>query len=509
MDRDEAEIAQESAKPIRNTSVGGEHLVYVIYTSGSTGRPKGVCVEHRNLVNYVQGVSERIGLSPGASYATVSTIAADLGNTAVFPALCSGGCLHVISQDRSMDPVLWREYFETHSVDCLKIVPSHLAALIEADDSCAAMLPGKVLVMGGEASSWDLVKRIRTLSPSLRILNHYGPTETTVGVLTYDLGAEQDGAELKSTTVPLGRPLPNSRVYLLNEYLQPVPVGTVGEVYIGGAGVGRGYLNRPELTAERFIRDPFSTDTDARLYKTGDLARMLSDGNIEFLGRADDQVKIRGFRIELGEIESVLVKHPGVREAVILAREDIPGGKHIVAYVVFKAGALSTEQLREHLRHKLPEYMVPGAFVELKRIPLTLNGKVDRTALPAPEARRVEADNYVAPRTPIEGVMAEIWCSALRLDQVGVHASFFALGGHSLMATQVISRIRNTFQVELPLRALFEAPTIAGLAEIIEINRSKSGGNSVQSPLMRSSRSDAITARSRLRNSGSGLWTQP
>ena len=291
--------------------------------------------------------------------------------------------------------------------------------------------------------------------------------ETTVGVLTYDLGGDQSEAKVNSTTVPLGRPLPNIRVYLLNEFQQPAPIRTVGEVYIGGAGVGRGYLNHPQLTADRFIRDPFSANESARLYKTGDLARMLTDGNIEFLGRADDQVKIRGFRIELGEIENVLIGHPEVREAVILAREDVSGEKRLVAYVVFKDNELIGAELREHLRHKLPEYMVPGAFVSIKRLPLTLNGKIDRKALPAPQ-EAAELTAFVAPRNAAEATLAEIWSKLLRRKQVSVEDNFFELGGHSLLATQVISRVRESFRIEIPLRALFECPTVAGLAASIE-----------------------------------------
>ena len=312
--------------------------------------------------------------------------------------------------------------------------------------------------------------RIRTLNPALRIINHYGPTETTVGVLTYDLGGDQLEAKVNSTTAPLGRPLPNIRAYLLNEYLrQPAPIGTVGEVYIGGAGVGRGYLNHPQLTAERFVRDPFSANESARLYKTGDLARMLLDGNLEFLGRADDQVKIRGFRIELGEIESVLVKHPKVREAVILAREDVPGEKRLVAYVVFKDDVLSGAELREHLQHKLPEYMVPGAFVALKRLPLTLNGKVDRKALPAPDGLRLGGEtDYVAPRTPVEELLTGIWSKMLGVEKVGTHDNFFDLGGHSLLVLRVYAALKEATDRNFQLVDLFSYPTIYSLAQHLD-----------------------------------------
>ena len=254
------------------------HLVYVIYTSGSTGRPKGVAVEHGNLLNYVHGIVQRLDLPVGAGYASVSTIAADLGNTTVFAALCSGGCLHLISHERAIDPGLWRAYWRSHSIDCLKIVPSHLDALLGGDKVSPDMLPRKVLVLGGESSSWELISRIFERAPSLRVINHYGPTETTVGVLTYEIATSQKANEVASQSVPLGKPLPNSKAYVLNEYLQAAAIGEIGELYIGGAGVGREYLNQGELSARKFVKDPFSTEPGARIYRTGDMALYLPDG---------------------------------------------------------------------------------------------------------------------------------------------------------------------------------------------------------------------------------------
>jgi acyl carrier protein len=269
--------------------------------------------------------------------------------------------------------------------------------------------------------------------------------------------------------VPLGRPLPNTQIYLLDPHLQPVPVGVAGEIYIGGAGVARGYLNQPELTAERFITNPFSNNPEARLYKTGDLACYQPDGTIEFLGRIDNQVKIRGYRIELGEIEAVLSKHPAVRSTVVLAREDEPGNKRLVAYVVpYQEQASKTAELRHLLQQQLPEYMVPSAFVLLKTLPLTANGKVDRQALPAPDRERPELEEtFVAPRTPAEEVLAGIWAEVLGLERIGIDDNFFELGGHSLLATQVMSRLRTALQVEIPLRQFFDSPTVAGLAAIV------------------------------------------
>lgn len=309
------------------------NLAYVIYTSGSTGRPKGVGIEHRNIVNYVLGVSERLQLQPGMNYATVSTVAADLGNTVIFPALATGGCLHVISQERAESQAMLSDYFKRESIDVLKIVPSHLAAL-QSGRNPERVMPRKRLILGGEASRLDWIERLRVLSPGCEIYNHYGPTETTVGVLTYHVGP--DLPNTRSGTLPLGRPLPNSRIYILDGSGQPVPVGAEGELHIGGSGVARGYLNRPDLTAEKFVPDHFSPDRDGRIYRTGDLARYLPDGNIEFCGRIDDQVKIRGYRIELGEIEGVLREQRGVRDALVLASEDTSGTKQLVAYVVPK-----------------------------------------------------------------------------------------------------------------------------------------------------------------------------
>jgi amino acid adenylation domain-containing protein len=465
LDRDAPLLAQQSQENPKS-GVGRAHLVYLIYTSGSTGRPKGVGIEHAQLLNYVQGIALRLGLGVGASYATVSTIAADLGNTAIFPALCSGGCLHVVSGECAMDPHRFREYNRAHPIDCLKIVPSHLWALLGSGEDGVGMLPHQVLVLGGESSSWELVERIRGMAPGLRVLNHYGPTETTVGVLTYALEAGVGAQEVGSVTVPLGRGLPNSRVYVLNECMQPVPVGVRGELYIGGAGVGRGYRNQSELTEQKFVADPFGGEAGARLYRTGDLGRWLVDGNIEFVGRMDHQVKIRGYRIELGEIESVLLGHGEVGEAVVLAREDIAGNKRLVGYVVGNNGSLRASKLREHLREKLPEYMVPSSIVLLSRLPLTGNGKLDREGLPAPEDVEEQA-GYVGARNAVEAVLAGIWEELLHRDEIGVDQNFFELGGHSLLATQVISRVRETFQVEVPLRALFDAPTIASFAELM------------------------------------------
>ncbi len=459
----EGEMIGSESDENPGSQVGPEHLVYVLFTSGSTGRPKGVAVEHRQLHAYLEGVRERLGLPEEASYATVTTFAADLGHTAIFPALCGGGTLHVVSKERAADAWGMSEYFRRHRIDCLKIVPSHLKALLGVKDGAQA-LPGRRLVLGGEASSWELIGRVRGLAPELRIMNHYGPTETTVGVLTCEV--EQEG-EQESGNVPLGRPLKGARVYVLDRRMEPAAVWVVGEVYVGGEQVARGYLNEAEQTAVRFVPDPYSEEEGKRLYRTGDLGRYMPDGRVEFLGRADDQVKIRGYRIELGEIEEALKEHAGVGESVVVISESADGEKRLVAYVAAREGMeIEGSELRRYMSERLPEYMVPGAIVKLERMPLTANGKLDRGALPEPESE-MEGE-YVAPRTQIEELVAGAWAELLGLERVGVNNNFFELGGHSLMATQLISRVREACGVELLLRSLFEAPTVAGMAASLE-----------------------------------------
>jgi len=735
-----------------------ENLAYVIYTSGSTGQPKGVCIEHRNIVNYVLGIIDRLRLKPGLRYATVSTIAADLGNTVLFPALATGGCLHVISQERTENQGKLAEYFLREKIDVLKIVPSHLAAL-QTGKNPDHVMPSSRLILGGEASRLDWIERLRALAPNCEIYNHYGPTETTVGVLTYHVGPNLPRTQ--TGTLPLGKPLPNSRVYVLDGKGEPARIGELGELCIGGRGVARGYLHRPELTAERFVRDPFNPDSGGRLYRTGDQARYLPDGSLEFCGRIDHQVKIHGNRIELGEIEGVLRGQGGVRDAVVLAPEDETGLKQLVAYVVPKranqalwgakalhvlpdgspvahlnknetdyiyneifvlqaylrhgitvrdgdcivdaganiglftafmsrvaknlrifsfepnpaayaclkanadawgagakclpvglsrenktaeltffeglsllsgfyadaaterevvknfvlnqqtessgnervvseigeliddrlrartvtaqlrtlsgviaeegidridllkinvekseldvlmglgpadwpkirqlvvevdlkeslepvtrllerngfdvlveqdpllkktelcyvyairrsatgpalirdqaAGAhrrtlpagdeqiLTPVSLRKYLKDRLPQYMIPSAFVLLEKLPLTPNGKVDRQALPAYAPDTVQpVREFAKPQTETEKALAAIWADLLKVESLGVHDDFFDLGGHSLLAIRSISRIRDAFEVDLQLRNLFERPTVAGLAEVID-----------------------------------------
>lgn len=468
LDQDQAQLAAQPSSNPEHVNAP-ENTAYVIYTSGSTGVPKGVAVSHSNLANYTNFICDKLQARQQAlNFATVSTLGADLGNTAIFPALASGGCLHVISYETAMAGNLFAEYAKRHSTDVLKITPSHLGTLLASPEG-AGMLPRKYLVLGGEAAGWDLVRKVQSAG-SCAVINHYGPTEATVGCCTFSIN-ENNVSEWEPKTVPIGKPIANDSVYILDSQLRPVPVGVPGELCIGGAGIAKGYLNQPQQTAERFVSNPFSQAPGARLYRTGDLARFLPDGNVEFLGRIDQQVKIRGFRVEPAEIENVLKQHAAVQQAVVVPVEDKNGDKRLVAYFVAKKPAPSTDDLRSLLASKLPEYMVPSAIVQLENLPLTRNGKIDLTALPSPEHASAKAGT--APRNATEQQLLEIWREVLRIDNFGVEDNFFELGGHSLLATQVISRVRSAFHVQLPLRSLFDAPTVAGLAA--EIVRSPQG----------------------------------
>ncbi|MGA7893821.1 MAG: amino acid adenylation domain-containing protein, partial [Candidatus Sulfotelmatobacter sp.] len=460
-------------------SIEPAQLAYVIYTSGSTGRPKGVGVEHRQLVNYVRAIGERLQIEAGMRLGLVSTYAADLGYTMIFPALCYGGCLDVVDAGRVLDASKLEEHFSRHPIDYLKIVPSHLWALLNSSEG-SGLLPRRWLILGGEASSWDLIQQVKQRGGGCRVLNHYGPTETTVGVLTYDT-TQNDGEPQVGGMVPIGRPLSNGKVYVLDSELNPVGVGVSGEIYIGGAGVARGYLKRAELTAEKFLANPYSVEAGGRMYRTGDLGRYLENGNIEFLGRKDHQVKIRGFRVELGEIEAALVEHPKIRQAVVLAREDEPGDKRLVAYVVAdqeaeegdsgnKKAGLRISELREHMLGKLPEYMVPSAYMQLEKLPLTHNGKIDRKNLPQSDPNTPEQEQeYVGPQDATQETLCRLWQEVLRRERVGIHDNFFMIGGHSLLAVQVISRIKSAFAIEMPLSVIFVAPTVARMAKEIAV----------------------------------------
>ncbi|HLO84147.1 MAG TPA: amino acid adenylation domain-containing protein [Nostocaceae cyanobacterium] len=456
---------QSQENPVCQNNIN--NLAYVIYTSGSTGEPKGVAIEHKSILNYYYSITERLEFKPQSNFALVSTISADLGNTVIFPSLCTGGTLHVLSEQLVFDADGCAAYFQRYAIDYLKIVPSHLAALQASTTQNTltqnTVLPRQTLILGGEAASTDWVESIQALAPKCTIVNHYGPTEATVGVLTYQL--EKNPQNIKCTTLPLGRPLANTQIYILDSYMQPVPIGVPGEIYIGGAGLARGYCQHPELTAQKFIPNPFDDRFSPLLYKTGDLARYLPDGNIQFLGRIDQQVKIRGFRIELEEIATVLTTHPQVKEAIVIDREDTPNHKRLVAYITTDADALASSELFAFLKHQLPEYMIPSSFVILPALPLTPNGKVDRRALPVPELEKVREDEFVAPQTPIEQSLAAIWQEVLNLPQVSINDNFFAIGGDSILSIQVVSRAKQV-GIQITPKQLFQYQTVAELARV-------------------------------------------
>ncbi|MBV9341406.1 MAG: amino acid adenylation domain-containing protein, partial [Acidobacteria bacterium] len=479
LDRDRASLAEEPASNPK-AHVSPENLAYVIYTSGSTGIPKGVAVPHSCLVNYSYALCRRLELEKhpeGLQFATVSTLAADLGNTCIFPALISGGCLHVIGYEMAMSPFLFADYAARHPIDVLKITPSHLSTLLNSDAG-SSLVPRQYLILGGEAVRWDLVERVKKLS-AVTIFNHYGPTEATVGCCMFKLDREVAG-KWETATVPIGRPIANDQIYILDSRMQPVPAGVAGELFVGGAGVARGYLKQPRQTAASFVPNSFSGDARARLYRTGDLARYLPDGNVEFLGRIDQQVKIRGFRVEPAEIAAACKRHPAVEQAAIVPYDGKSGEKRLAAYLV---GSGRREDLRAFLAANLPDYMVPASIAWIDALPLTPNGKLDVRALPLPEQQA--ARELVLPRTPEEEKLARIWEEVLKLDTISVNDNFFELGGHSLLATQIISRIRNAFRLQISLEVFLRHPTIAELAEQIRQSEPAAGDQEEMAKLLR------------------------
>ncbi|WP_218081857.1 non-ribosomal peptide synthetase [Anthocerotibacter panamensis] len=420
--------------------VTAEHLAYVIYTSGSTGRPKGVQIQHRSVVHFLTVVGIEPGLTPEDVLLAVTSLSFDIAALELLLPLTTGA--QVVLAPAAADPVWLQQAM--HDVTVMQATPATWRMLVQAGWMGHPRLK---ILCGGEALTADLAEQL--LARGSALWNLYGPTETTIW---------SSIQRVTPGTVTLGHPLPNTQVYVLDPQLQPVPVGIAGEVYIGGFGLARGYLKRPDLTAERFIPDPFTPK--ARLYKTGDRARYRADSSLEYLGRLDFQVKIRGFRIELGEVEAVLAQHPHLTASVVVATED-----HLVAYFVATV-ALPASELRTFLKTQLPDYMIPSIFVPLEALPLTPNGKVDRKALPAPELGRIDA-SFVAPQTPVEQILAEIWAEILKRPEVGLQDDFFALGGHSLLATQVVSRVREVLGVTLLLHQFFEAPTLAQLSTLL------------------------------------------
>ncbi|HEX7240513.1 MAG TPA: amino acid adenylation domain-containing protein, partial [Longimicrobiaceae bacterium] len=459
----EAIAAEPEEAPQSGAGVG--NAAYVIYTSGSTGHPKGVVVEHASLAGTLLGTRDTFGFGAGEVMAVLASYAFDIWGFEVFAPLLAGGQVRLLSRETVRDVEALVE--ELASVEAVHAVPAlmrEVVARVQAGPGTLARM--RRVFVGGDAVAPDLLEQMQGVFPEAQVWVLYGPTEGTIlsSATRLRRGASYDWQMV-------GRALPGVGMHVLDWGGNLLPVGVPGELCLAGGGVARGYLGRAEVTAEKFVPDAFGAGAGARLYRTGDRVRRRADGEHEFLGRVDAQVKIRGFRIEPGEIEAVLLGLAGVHEAVVVVREDAPGQKRLAAYVVAREGAeLSAAELRARLGERLPEHMVPGAFVVLERLPLNANGKVDRRALPAPE--QGAGAEYVAPRTPVEEVLAGIWEEVLRLERVGAEESFFELGGHSLLATQVISRVRTAFGVEVPLKALFEAPTVAGLAGRIEALRS-------------------------------------
>jgi len=451
-------IANESDQPVPS-EVGPSNLAYVIYTSGSTGKPKGVQIEHRSLMNLLCSMQEEPGITPNDILLSITTISFDLSVPDIFLPLVAGARLVIASREATFDGKLLKSLLKSSGATFMQATPTTWRILLESGWTGDRNLKA---IVGGEAVSAELARKLAACCGS--VWNMYGPTETTVWSSLYRI----DGREER--TVPIGKPIANTTMYVLGPHRERLDNGSEGELYIGGDGLARGYFQRPELAAEKFVPDPFSSSPGARMYRTGDMARYRSDGNLEFLGRADHQVKIRGFRIELGEIEAVLEQHPAIKQAVAIARDDNSGNKYLAGYFIPEPGAsFSQLALREHLRKQLPEYMIPSALVALREFPLSGNGKVDRKALPAPQAGDYQRGHqYVAPRDKVEKKLVAIWEEILGVKPIGIKDRFFDLGGKSLQAARLFTRIIGSLGKELPLTTLIQAPTVELLANEIK-----------------------------------------
>jgi amino acid adenylation domain-containing protein len=464
LDFDWGAIAQQSTENPNPTNTPS-NLAYVMYTSGSTGQPKGVMIQHNGLVNYLCWAMNTYAVDKKGSVPIHSSISFDSTVASLYPPLLAGGHIELLVEDMAAQNLLGA-LRRGKNRSKLVVTPAHLELLNQQlrPEEMAGLT--KVLVIAGEALSAERLAKWRKYSPETRLFNEYGPTETTVGCSAYEI-LPTDPA---TGSVPIGTAISNAELYVLDAALHPVTPGATGELYVGGAGVGRGYLNKPELTRERFLPNPFSGRSGERMYKTGDLVRRRADGALEFLGRADDQVKLRGYRIELGEIEATLSSHPAVQSCTVLTREDTPGNKQLVAYFVARdRGTVEMESLGEFLKQRLPDYMVPTYAVCLDSFPLTRNGKIDRRGLPAPSYKDILAtQKFVAPRTETEKRLAAIWANLLKTERIGIHDEFFAVGGNSLMAMRLASQILDVFGVNLSMESFFPSATIAGLTRAIE-----------------------------------------
>ncbi len=439
-----------------------ENLMYILFTSGTTGRPKGVMVEHRQYLNYLQGIIRRLDIQGPMSFAIVTTFAADLGSTNVYVPLTTGGQVHILSYERASDPEKFAEYFRSYSIDAMKLVPSHFEALQALPDA-SIVIPNKLIIFAGEALTYETVKKVKRLKPQCAVYNNYGPTETTVSTLCYRV--DDEALDDSKGVVPLGRPLDNVITYVLDESRQPVPIGVLGELYIGGPCVSRGYLNNPQQTRERFIDDPFDKDNPYKLYRTGDLVKYLPDGNIFIAGRVDRQIKIRGYRIEPEGIEEVILHFKGIRSSVVTTKNDRQGDKRLVAYLVRDCDStIDYDALRRYLRSRLPDYMVPAVFVEIEAIPLNANGKIDLGRLPEiNEVQSLSDRTYVPPRNALEQRLADIWSEVLGVNKVGIDDNFYDLGGESFKSIKAVKRMDSTLNVI----DLIRHPTIREMAELL------------------------------------------
>jgi amino acid adenylation domain-containing protein len=496
LDSEWKNIEQQGAENPANLA-SPEDLAYVLYTSGSTGNPKGVMIPHRGLVNYLSWAIEFYGADAGLATPVHSPLGFDLTVTSLFCPLLKGGSVLLISEDTGIEG-LNRALESGDDFSLIKITPSHLELLARMLSNAEAAKRARALVVGGEALTGEAIAFWRTNAPQTRIINEYGPTETVVGCCVYEVNPDDKPVG----TVPIGRPIANTQLYILDTKMRSVGAGTEGELYIGGAGVARGYLNRPALTAESFVPDPFSATPGARLYRSGDAARIRLDGEIEFIGRYDAQVKIRGFRIELGEIESALTGNERIREAVVVDRQETSGEKRLVAYIVAqRGGEVGAGELREYLKQKLPEYMLPAAFVQMTALPLTHNGKVDRRALPDPESVRPELKEiYIAPRNELERTIAAIWRDMLHLEKVGIHDNFFDLGGHSLLMVQTHGKLQQALGREIAVIQMFQYPTISMLAD--HLSRAESEQTSFETSEDRAETRRKSTSQRRMARSG-------
>ena len=466
-----SDIAGPEARNLaaRELGVSPRNLAYVIFTSGSTGQPKGAMNEHRGVVNRLQWMQDAYQLSVADRVLQKTPFSFDVSVWEFFWTLMTGARLIMARPEGHKDPAYLRGLIREAGITTLHFVPSMLGAFLEhyRPGECPSL---RHVICSGEELSPALLKRCFEFLPTVKLSNLYGPTEAAVDVTAWECSPAD-----QTSRIPIGRPIANIEIHLLDSCARPVPVAAEGEIYIGGVGVGRGYLNRPELTAQRFVADPFSTDPCARLYKTGDLGRWRADGALDYLGRNDHQVKIRGFRIELGEIEAHLAHHPRIKEAVVVAHEGAAGDKRLVAYVAPRGTDIEQQlvsELRAHLNEKLPPHMIPSFWVIVNQLPLTQSGKVDRRALPEPRIGSETGGEYVAPRTQTERALVEIWKGALRVDQLGLHDDFFDLGGHSLHAMEIIAKIAERLEVELSVVEVLQFPTVETMAGLIESRKS-------------------------------------